>query len=245
MRALLWKEGRENLFKMLSGIGGCLIIHLLRLQEDFNQSFSREIDFWILLIGIISSLMLGMDAVAGERNKGTLDFIAGKPISPLRILLPKFLVGAIALLLIVATFWGVAYLTPLSTPFSEGFQDRVYFYTHILEDVGYLRMVLMWFMLFLVVYGVAFLASAATDRPNTAIAGGLLAGLAVMFLLAGVIRAYPPLEDYLQLIPVLDSEGRIESRNSSHSSASSSSCVRFFSTLNINHSASRSKAFPD
>ena len=204
MRALLWKEGRENLFKILSGIGGCVIIHLLRLQEDFNQGFysrSRGIEVWLLLLGIISSLMLGMDAVAGERSKGTLNFILGKPISPLRVLLPKFLVGAIALLLITATFWGVAYLTPPS--------ERGLIGARILEDVSYFRMVLMWFVLFLVVYGFAFLASAVTDRPSTAMTGGLLAGMVLMFLLAGVIKVNPPLEDYLQILPEFDSDGRI------------------------------------
>ena len=110
-----------------------------------------------------------------------------------------------ALLLIVATFWGIAYLTPLPTSPS----DWGNIYARILEEVGYFRMVLMWFVLFLVLYGVAFLVSALTDRPGTAMAGGLLAALVFHSIMTGVTRAdYLPLGDYLQLLPVLDYDGR-------------------------------------
>ena len=180
MQALFWKEWRENRFKIFAGVAFCLILHISRNYEKINQECIWNFQAYALYFGIISAIYMGMDALATERGKGTLDFLLIMPISRIKLLIPKFLIGSAGLLLILASFWASFYLNPPEpTP-----SDRVYFVAAhlktILEEVGYTKMLFAWFGLFWFVYGLTFLWSALVDNPVTAAVGGLFS-----FLLLG------------------------------------------------------------
>ena len=42
-RALLWKESREELPKVLVGLGLCAVVVALRQNAEFNEEFARKL----------------------------------------------------------------------------------------------------------------------------------------------------------------------------------------------------------
>jgi len=177
MLGLLGKEVRENLYKVLTALAVCLMVHILRQVGVFNTAFSRAVSACILAVGGLSAGALAMDATAGERSRGTLDFLLARPITALRILTAKFLVGMAGLLVVVAAFWAMVYATPFvqdhwGTPA-----------TWIVQDVGYANMVLTWFIPLTIAYSLVFFASAATENPAEAGAGGVLMAAGGVFSL--------------------------------------------------------------
>ena len=102
--------------------------------------------------GLRSSILvcggvLGMGLVAKESSKGTLSFLLGKPLSAQEVLLPKYVVGSVALLVLVAGAWATVYLD-LEGLASRGY--NLYGYTgdwyfslkQFAEEVGYVNMLL-------------------------------------------------------------------------------------------------------
>ena len=109
-RALLWKEGREELPKVLVGLGLCAVVVALRQNAEFNEDFARNFNEWIAIFVVVCGIVLGMDSIAKESSKGTLSFLLGKPLSAVEVLLPKYVVGAAALLVVTAGAWATVYL---------------------------------------------------------------------------------------------------------------------------------------
>ena len=109
-RALLWKESREELPKVLVGLGLCAMVVALRQNAEFNEEFARDFGMWITISILVCGGALGMGLVAKESSKGTLSFLLGKPLSAAEVLLPKYVVGAVALLVLVAGAWATVYL---------------------------------------------------------------------------------------------------------------------------------------
>lgn len=177
MLGLLWKELRENLYKVLTALAVCVMVHALRQIGDFNAAFSREVSVWILAVGGLSAGALAMDAIAGERSRGTMDFLLARPVTPLRILSAKFAVGMAGLLIVVAAFWAMVY----ATPFEHGHWGP--YATWIVQDVAYANMVLTWFIPLTIAYSLVFFASAATENPAEAGAGGVLLAAGGVFFL--------------------------------------------------------------
>lgn len=175
MAALLWKEWRENLYKVGVGLGICLLLLLLRLWYKFNSAFTDVVQVWAGVIGCLTAGVLAMDAVAGERTRGTLDFLLARPTTPLRILLPKFAVGAGGLLVVVAGFW----LTVYGVPFPGGEDGTLANWA--VADVPWLAMVFTWYVPLLAVYALIFFASVATENPAEAAATGCIMGLASLY----------------------------------------------------------------
>ena len=95
-RALLWKESREELPKVLVGLGLCAVVVALRQNAEFNEEFARDFARWITNFIVVCGIALGMGLVAKESSKGTLSFLLGKPLSAVEVLLPKYVVGAAA-----------------------------------------------------------------------------------------------------------------------------------------------------
>ena len=100
-RALLWKESREELPKVLVA---------LRQNADFNEEFADEFGRWIANFIVVCGVALGMNLVAKESSKGTLAFLLGKPLSAVEVLLPKYAVGAVVLFAAAAGAWATVYL---------------------------------------------------------------------------------------------------------------------------------------
>ena len=198
-RALLWKEGREELPKVLVGLGLCAVVVVLRQNAEFNEEFARDFGAWITISILVCGGVLGMGLVAKESSKGTLPFLLGKPLSAVEVLLPKYVIGAAALLVLAAGAWVTVYVD------LEGLASRGYnFYGYtgywyfplkqFAEEVGYVNMVLVHLTTGLVAYSLIFASSTVADHPLKGAALGIL--LVVVFLesLDSVLHYFPALE---------------------------------------------------
>lgn len=197
-KALFWKEGREILYKIFLGLGGCIALLLLRQHPEFEQEFVRNLESWGMWVGIISAVVLGMEAVATERNKGTLDFLMGRPIPAAKLMLVKFATGGASLFLVIAAFWATVYLFPLAqNPVDYDYFQWI-FNQRILTNVGYPYLVLIWFTLMFQLYAFVFLGSSLTDNLLKTIASGVLIVwiLAIMMIL-GAFKSNPSVSFYL------------------------------------------------
>ncbi|MDE2813637.1 MAG: ABC transporter permease subunit, partial [Gemmatimonadota bacterium] len=97
LRALLWKEGRESSYKIT--VGACLGLFVGLLTHNAP---SYPLELICYLIGFFSAVLMGMDAVAGERSRGTLSFLFIRPLDRGWLLGVKFVVGAAGLLVVLA-----------------------------------------------------------------------------------------------------------------------------------------------
>ena len=82
MYALLWKEGREILPKVLVAVALAVVVCLMRRNADFNSSYVarfRRADHTGGLV--VMAIVLAMDAIARERSTGTLSFLLDKPVA--------------------------------------------------------------------------------------------------------------------------------------------------------------------
>ena len=200
LRALIWKEGREAIYKI--AIGVCLGLFVgVTINPDndtypsnvFNFTF-EQISF---LVGLCGAVLMGMDVMAGERRRGTLPFLLSRPLRPDMLLGVKFAVGAAGLLVVLAAYWAGVYLgmPGWGDPnFLWGFfGPALHASNHIeaiLTDVGYVRMVLLWFFLFLILYTAVFLASVFSDRSAQAVIIGLMTAWIGLFCLGIVILLF-------------------------------------------------------
>ena len=107
--ALLWKEGREILPKILVAVALAALVCLMRHNVDFNRSYIE--DFEVLIMGglVMMAILLAMDAIARERNTGTLSFLLDKPVASATVLAVKFLLGLGGLLLVALVAWATVY----------------------------------------------------------------------------------------------------------------------------------------
>lgn len=197
LRALIWKEGREASYKI--AIGVCLGLFVGLIPKD-------DLDFLALLVGLFGAVLMGMDAVAGERSRGTLPFLFIRPLDRGWLMGVKFVVGAVGLLAVLAAYWAGVYhgLSEWGNPqFLWGFlwEPATSFSLYeevILADVGYGRILLLWFFLFLNLYTAVFLASMIADRTLKAAVGGVIVawvafsflGLTMFLLPEGVVWYY-------------------------------------------------------
>ena len=218
LRALIWKEGREVLYKV--AIGACLGLFVgLTINLDSHpdpDAFSFTFEQISFLVGLCSAVLMGMDVMAGERRRGTLPFLLSRPLRLDLLLGVKFAVGAAGLLVVLAAYWAGVYLgmPGWGDPhFLWGFFGLGYYASDyigaILTDVGYVRMVLLWFFLFLILYTAVFLASAFSDRSAQAVIIGLMT--AWVGLLCLILLSFEPVSYYLMLVfhTVLERDAKI------------------------------------
>ena len=177
LRALIWKEGREAIYKIAVGACLALFVGLAHNDPDFSLGLVSH------LVGLFGAVLMG-DAVAGERSRGTLPFLFIRPLDRGWLLGAKFVVGAAGLLVVLAAYWAGVYLglpewgNPnfLGGIFWEPVTSFSLYQEVILVDVGYGRILLLWFFLFLNLYTVVFLASAISVRTLKAAVSGVVIG---------------------------------------------------------------------
>ena len=198
-RALLWKEGREELPKVLVGLGLCAVVVALRQNAEFNEEFVRDFEGWIMSFIVVCGVALGMGLVAKESSKGTLSFLLGKPLTVVEVLLPKYVVGAVALLVLAAGAWVTVYVDLeglASRSYSINSDSGAWYFSlkQFAEEVGYVNMLLVSLTPGLIVYSVIFACSTVVDHPLKGAALGIL--LVVVFLMSfdGVLHYFPALE---------------------------------------------------
>ncbi len=108
MRALLWKEFREQLGRWVPAT--ILLSGLLMLMIRARFVSIREISaFVIIVVGILLSIVLVVEPVPSERTRGTLGFLHALPISRRRAAFAKWSTGtlSIAAMFSVTTLTGV------------------------------------------------------------------------------------------------------------------------------------------
>ncbi|MBT3344703.1 MAG: ABC transporter permease subunit [Gemmatimonadetes bacterium] len=186
MKALLWKEARENLYKVATGLGVVLLLLVLRQLESFNKGFIIDADAWAGVIGALCAGVLAMEVLAGERSRGTLEFLLVRPTTVGRILAAKFLVGALGLFAVMAAYWAMVYAVPPGPVPIRQFAS-----VQLLLDVPWLAMVYAWYLPMLALYAIVFAASAATDNAGEAIGAAGLIGLFLVLLLALSVTLIP------------------------------------------------------
>ena len=204
-RALLWKEGREELPKVLVGLGLCAVVVALRQNAEFNEEFAQNCARWITNFILVCGVALGMGLVAKESSRGTLSFLLGKPLSAVEVLLPKYVVGAVALLVLAAGAWVTVYVD------LEGLASRRYiFYSfggtwnfplkQFAEEVGYVNMLLVHLTTGLVAYSLIFASSTVADHPLKGAALGILLLIVLDALSDNVLPYFPALEPPLAFL---------------------------------------------
>ncbi len=208
VRALLWKEGREAVYKVAGGSCVALLLGLAYLHPVFNREYPLEaVSF---LVGLLASVLMGIDQVSGERSRGTLPFLLSRPLAPARLLGVKFAVGAAGVLVVLASFWAGVYLglPEWGKPnflwwFYQGSSQDFFLnrgLQEILQDVGFARILLLWFLPFLILYTPVFLSSAFSDRPLKAVAIALMSGWIALFCLGSVSQLSPAVSYSFQRI---------------------------------------------
>ena len=204
-RALLWKEGREELPKVLVGLGLCAVVVALRQNAEFNEEFAESFGSWITMFIVVCGIALGMGLVAKESSKGTLPFLLGKPLSVVEVLLPKYVVGAAALLVLVAGAWATVYVDLeglASRSYSINSDSGAWYFSlkQFAEEIGYVNMLLVHLTTGLVAYSLIFASSTVADHPLKGAAWGIL--LLIVFRMSSSIVPYyfPALEPPLTFV---------------------------------------------
>ena len=148
---------------------------------------------------VVCGIALGMGLVAKESSKGTLSFLLGKPLSAVEVLLPKYVVGAVALSVMAAGAWVTVYVDLeglASRSYSINSDSGAWYFSlkQFAEEVGYVNMLLVHLTTGLVVYSLIFASSTVADHPLKGAAWGIL--LVVVFLMSfdGVLHYFPALE---------------------------------------------------
>ena len=177
--ALLWKEGRAAAYKVAAVAGLALLTGLAHLDREFSPQIVAH------LVGVFAAILMAMDLVAGERSRGTLPFLSNLPVKTAWLLGVKYAVGATGLLVVLAAYWGGVYLgmsvwgdwSRTGHPLQHPLEREVF------TDVGYGRILLLWFLDYLIPYSAAFLASTLGSRPFQAAGTGLLTVFVGWYLL--------------------------------------------------------------
>ncbi len=205
IRALLWKEGREAAYKIAAGAGLALVVGLVCTQERVF-SYHREIQPLSHLVGLFGAVLMGMDLIAQERYRMTLPYLLCRPFAPWKMLTVKFAVGAAGLLTVLASYWGGTFIGLLEwgdLDFqSWAYSNRTYKAVEsfpveeLLSDLGYIRVVLLWFVIYLIPYCISVLASILTDRPLKAAMTSLMAVWVGIFLLVTAGSLAPKISEF-------------------------------------------------
>lgn len=207
--ALFWKEGREATYKVVACAGLAMIVGLVCAQQEFPPG--SAIIVMSHMVGLFGAVLMGMDAVALERSRMTLSFLLCRPLALWQMLTVKFVVGAGGLLAVLASYWGGTFIG-LQEWAHRGFQSWDYSnrtYTivtsfpveELLSDVGYILLVLLWFITYLIPYGISVLASILTDRPlKSAITSLMAFWVGIFLLVTAVLRGPKIAESHLRLV---------------------------------------------
>ena len=184
-RALLWKEGRAAVLRVAAVAGLALLAGLAHLDRDFSPQIGAH------LAGVFAAILMAMHLVAGERSRGTLPFLSNLPMRTAWVLGVKYAVGAAGLLVVLAAYWAGVYLG-MSVWGRTGYPLQHPLAREVFTEVGYGRMLLLWFLFYLIPYSAAFLSSTLCNRPLQAAGTGLLTLIVGFYLLGPALGLSDP-----------------------------------------------------
>ncbi|MFB3897384.1 MAG: hypothetical protein ACE14V_13865 [bacterium] len=125
MRALIWKEWRENWVILIMAIGViCLLAYLLEINREFNPAVNdiKTVFYFIPLFIVIITTNL----FSSEFGKNTMPLLLSQPISRAKLWVTKVGFGIFfILLLMLGSSIGIYYISKL-TPHPVQLQDLVY-----------------------------------------------------------------------------------------------------------------------
>ena len=205
--ALLWKEGREILPKVLVGVALAVVICLMRNNADFNRSYS--VGFEELITGglVLMAIVLAMDAIARERSTGTLSFLIDKPVAGATVLTVKFLLGLGGLLLVSLVAWATVYIDLASLEVEHSW---LAYKLITVQSIDYASMVSLSFTQFSLLYALIFIGSVVTDHPFKGAAVGIALAVVLGVFLTGPATALFPILNRYPLVAIgLDDQGHL------------------------------------
>ena len=205
--ALLWKEGREILPKVLVGVALAVVVCLMRRNADFNRSYVASFEELITGGLVVMAIMLAMDAIARERSTGTLSFLLDKPVAGAAMLAVKFLLGLGGLLLVALVAWATVYIDLASL---EVEREYLAYKLVTVQSIDYASMVALSFTQFSLLYALIFIGSVVTDHPFKGVAVGVALAVVLGVSLTGPATAiFPILNRYPLLAIGLDDQGHL------------------------------------
>ena len=205
--ALLWKEGREILPKVLVGVALAVVICLMRNNADFNRSYSVGFEELITVGLVLMAIVLAMDAIARERSTGTLSFLIDKPVAGATVLTVKFLLGLGGLLLVSLVAWATVYIDLASLEVEHSW---LAYKLITVQSIDYASMVSLSFTQFSLLYALIFIGSVVTDHPFKGAAVGIaLAVILGVFLTGPATAIFPILNRYPLVAIGLDDQGHL------------------------------------
>ncbi len=205
--ALLWKEGREILPKVLVGVALAVVVCLMRNNVDFNRSYAEG--FEVLIMGglVVMAIVLAMDAIARERSTGTLSFLIDKPVAGATVLTVKFLLGLGGLLLVALMAWTTVYIDLASL---EVERSWLAYKPITVQSIDYTSMVALSFTQFSLLYALIFIGSVVTDHPFKGVAVGIALAVILGVFLTGPATAIFPILNRYPLVSIgLDDQGHL------------------------------------
>ena len=205
--ALLWKEGREILPKVLVGVALAVVVCLMRNNADFNRSYAESFEGLIMGGLVVMAIVLAMDAIARERSTGTLSFLLDKPIAGATVLTVKFLLGLGGLLLVALMAWATVYIDLASL---EVERSWLAYKLITVQSIDYASMVALSFTQFALLYALIFIGSVMTDHPFKGVAVGIALAVILGVFLTGPAAAIFPLLNRYPLVAIgLDDQGHL------------------------------------
>ena len=205
--ALLWKEGREILPKVLVPVALAVVVCLMRNNADFNRSYAGIFDGLIMGVLLAMAIMVAAAAIAGERSTGTLSFLLDKPVAGATVLAVKFLMGLGGLLLVALAAWATVYIDVASL---EANRDWQAYQLVTVQSIDYASMVALSFTQFSLLYALIFISSVVTDHPFKGLAVGISLAVVLGVFLTGPATAILPILNRYPLVAIgLDAQGHL------------------------------------
>lgn len=125
----------------------------------------------VMLIVPLMALTAGAGSLAGERERGTLNYLLSQPVSRVEILLGKYIGLAIALLASLALGFGISATVIAMRSGSAG-----------AEASSFIRLVALAYLLSLAMLSVGFVISALARKSGVAMAAALFTWLTLVFI---------------------------------------------------------------
>ena len=205
--ALLWKDGREILPKVLVGVALAVVVCLMRNNVDFNRSYAAGFEDLITGGLVVMAIVLAMDAIARERSTGSLSFLLDKPVAGATVLTVKFLLGLGGLLLVALMAWATVYIDLASL---EVEREYLAYKLVTVQSIDYASMVALSFTQFALLYALIFIGSVVTDHPFKGVAVGIALAVILGVFLTGPATAIFPLLNHYPLVAIgLDDQGHL------------------------------------
>lgn len=195
-KALLWKEWRAVRWAVALGAVGVFVGQWVHSQQSFNaynMLFDPIVLVWLL------SLVLGGDALANERGRGTLDFVLTQPLEVWRLLAVKVGVRGGSVVGLVGVYWLAVSLYP---DHIGGIGER-----QVFEQLGFVRHWLIWSLPFVFLFCVGLLLSALSASSLKAASGALPVGALCCALAAALVYYLHPTWDAEHILPFVNHDG--------------------------------------